>query len=110
MLVKNNKISKKNDFDYIFKNGKSAKSVFFILKFIQNSLKANRFAFMVSKKVSPKAVIRNKVRRRLSESVKEFKKETEKGMDVIFVALPAIKEKSFAEIKEETAKLLKKII
>jgi ribonuclease P protein component len=110
MLIKGTRLSKKNDFDTIFKKGKSVKSSFLILKFLQNGLKINRFAFMVSKKVSLKAVVRNKIRRRLSESVRDFRKETEAGVDVIFVTLPTIKEKRFIEIKEEVNNLLTKII
>jgi len=110
MLVENNRISKKKDFDNIFKNGKSARGAFLILKFLQNNLKINRFAFVVSKKVSPKAVVRNKIRRRLSESIKEFNNQSEGGVDIIFVALPKIKDKNFSEIKEETNNLLSKII
>lgn len=108
MSNKTNKISKKKDFDNIFKKGKSAKGVFLILRFIKNDLETNRFAFIVSKKVSLKAVIRNKIRRRLSESIKEFKKISGKGIDAVFVALPKIKDKSFLEIKEEINILLSK--
>jgi len=110
MLVKNSRISKKKEFDDIFKKGKSTRGTFFILKFLKNDLKLNRFAFMVSKKISLKAVVRNKIRRRLSEAVKEFRTESDKGVDVVFLTLPAIKDKSFSEIKTETDKFLEKII
>jgi len=108
MLVKNGKISKKRDFDNIFKKGKSASGAFLILKFIKNNLEINRFAFIVSKKVSPKAVVRNKIRRRLSETTKKFKNGAT-GLDIIFLVLPTAREKSFLETKEEAIKLLNKI-
>jgi len=107
MLAKVTKISKKRDFDIIFKKGKSANGVFLILKFAKNNLKVNRFAFIVSKKVSQKAVIRNKIRRRLFESVKEVKGGVE-NLDFVFIALPKTKDKNFSEIKTEVKKLLSK--
>ena len=107
MLAKVTKIGKKKDFDVIFKKGKSANGVFLILKFVKNNLKTNRFAFIVSKKVSPKAVVRNKIRRRLFESVKEIKGGLE-SLDFIFIALPKIKDKNFSEVKTEVEKLLSK--
>jgi ribonuclease P protein component len=69
-----------------------------------------RFGFIVSQKVSKKAVIRNRVKRRFRSAVQEElgcgknpKNSTkcfQKSMDVVLIALPAAKEKSFAEIHE----------
>ena len=110
MLVKKNRLNKKRDFDNIFKNGKSTKGLFLVLRFIKNKLEFNRYAFIVSKKVSQKAVIRNKVRRRLLESVKKNEEKLKKGLDIIFIALPTVKDKNFLQIKEEVDSLLSKII
>jgi ribonuclease P protein component len=107
MTARSNTISKKKDFDIIFKKGKSAGGVFLVLKFIKNNLEINRFAFIVSKKVSLRAVVRNKIRRRLSESVKAFK-DGKNGLDIVFIALPKIKDKNFFEINGEVHKLLEK--
>jgi ribonuclease P protein component len=108
MVIKNNRISKKKDFDYIFKKGKNISGVLLILKFIKNNLGNNRFAFIINKKVSSKAIVRNKIRRRISETVKIFK-NNENGLDIVFIALPAIRDKNFIEIKEEVNTLLSKI-
>jgi ribonuclease P protein component len=107
MSDKSNKLYKKKDFDIIFKKGKSFNGTFIVLKFIKNNLGVNRFAFIVSKKVSLKAVVRNKIRRRLSESVKEFKNKLD-GLDLVFIALPKITSKNFSEINEEVKLLLDK--
>jgi len=107
MPVKKNRINKKKDFEKIFKNGKSAKGSFLVLKFLPNAVGVNRFAFIVSKKVSAKSVVRNKIRRRLSESVKDYIEEKD-STDFVFIALPKIKEKNFWDIKTEVNVLLKK--
>lgn len=109
MAKKNIKISKKKDFDNIFKKGKLSKGSFLILRFLKNNENIIRFAIIVSKKVSLKAVNRNKIRRRMSEAIKKYK-ETPIGMDIVFIVLPQAKGKSFLEIKEEVGALLNKMI
>jgi ribonuclease P protein component len=100
MLPKINRIRKKKDFELIFKNSKSFRNSIFILKAAKNDLGLNRFGFVVSKKISNKATIRNKIKRRLSEAVKNAAIKTENGTDTVFVALSGIEKKQFSEIKE----------
>lgn len=112
MLSNQNRIKKKKDFDITFKNSKSFKNNFFIFKVAKNNLKINRFGFVISSKVSKKAVIRNKIKRRLSEIIKvEFKntsleKKANQGMDLVIIVLPGLENKNFSEIKENIKKLL----
>jgi ribonuclease P protein component len=80
-----------------------------LLKFVKNDVEVLRKAFLVSKKVSSKAVARNKIRRRLQESLKLFGQDKLKGLDIVFVALPKTKEKNFFQINEELTGLLKKL-
>jgi len=109
MKDKAGRINKKRDFDNIFKNGKSKKGSFLLLKFAKNDFEILRKAFLVSKKVSSKAVTRNKIRRRLQESLRLFSQDKLKGLDIVLVALPQIREKNFSQINEELTGLLKKI-
>lgn len=106
MLAKINRIKKNKDFAAIFKNAKSVKTSIFILKIRKNDLGLNRFGFVVSQKVSKKAVLRNKVRRRLSEAVKSRSGDIKKGYDVVFIALSGIEKKNYKEIKEAVNKCL----
>lgn len=103
-----NRIKKKKDFDLIFKKGASFKNSFLILRVIKNNLDQTRFGFVVSQKVSKKAVVRNKIRRRLSEVIKNGFKNTKTGIDIIFISLPGIDKKEFSEIKEAVRDLLAK--
>jgi ribonuclease P protein component len=99
-LPKINRIKKKKDFEIIFKNSKSFKNNLFIFKIVKNSLGLNRFGFVVSSKVSKKAVVRNKLKRRLSGIIKAEEKNIKPGADLIIIALPGSGEKNFSEIKE----------
>ena len=106
MLPQANRIKKKKDFETIFKNAKSFRNNLFIFKIVRNSLDFSRFGFVVSQKVSKNATTRNKVRRRLAESIKAEMDKIEKGLDFIIIALPGIEKKDFCEIKENVKKIL----
>lgn len=108
MLPQKNRLRKKKEIDNVFKNGKGFKEDFLILKIKKNRLKNSRFAFIVSRKVSKKANVRNKIRRRLRELVKFKIKRTEEGTDVILIAVPGLEEKDFWEVEETVNKLFNK--
>ena len=58
---------------------------------------------MVSQKVSKRAVVRNKVRRRLSEAIKAEERNIKNGTDLVVIALSGIDKKEFSEIKESVS-------
>lgn len=100
MLAKINRIKKKKDFEIIFKNSKSFKTSLFIFRIMKNSLGISRFGFVVSKKLSKSAVVRNKVRRRLSEAIKAEINNIKPETDLVIIALPGVEKKEFSEVKE----------
>jgi len=108
MLSKINRIKKKKDFETIFKKGASFKNSLLILRVQKNNLSESRFGFIVSLKVSKKAVARNKVRRRLSEIIRVEFKNIKSGLDMVFISLSGIEKKEFSEIKEAVNNLLSK--
>jgi ribonuclease P protein component len=108
MLPKINRLKKKKEIENIFKKGKTAGDGFLTLKILQNNSNISRFAFVVSKKVSTKAVVRNKVRRRLSATIENNFQIIKKGFDVVLVALPSLKNEDFIIIKKRTENLLTK--
>jgi ribonuclease P protein component len=100
MLPKINRIKKKKDFEIIFKNSKSFKTNLFIFRIMKNNLGQSRFGFVVSQKVSKKAVIRNKVRRRLTEIIKSKIENIKTDINLVVIALPGIEKKEFSDLKE----------
>ena len=62
-LPKKNRLKKKKDFEEVFKKGKAVRGNFLFVRYLKNSLQFPRFAFVVSSKVSKKAVARNRIRR-----------------------------------------------
>lgn len=108
MLPKANRLKKKKDIENVFKNGTGFKEDFLILKVVKNNLKNSRFAFIVSQKVSKKATLRNKIRRRLSELVRRRLPTVPLGIDMVLVAVSGLEEKDFWEIEESLNKLFNK--
>lgn len=108
MLKKENRLRKQKDFDKIFGSGTFFSQGFLSLKLAPNSLSSSRFAFIVSNKISKKAVSRNRIRRLLRESVRLSWDQIKPGFDVAVMARADISEKSFEEVNEVVDSLLKK--
>ena len=69
---------------------------------------SKKFGFVISKKISKKAVDRNKIKRRLTEVIKKYLNDFEKGIRIVFLAKKEILGKNIREIEEEIKKCLKK--
>ena len=108
MLAKINRLRKNKDIQKVFEKGRILKQDLLILKILYNDLDESRFAFIASKKFSKKAVIRNKIKRKLREAVYFNLKKIQKGVDVVAIASPGLEIKDFKEIKEIVSKLFKK--
>ncbi len=108
MLSKANRLGNKKDIERVFKKGKGFKEDFLILKIVKNNLDRTRFTFIVSKKISTKASLRNKIRRKLSELVRIKLKMIKKGTDNIIIASPGLEKKDFWEIEEIINQLFRK--
>jgi len=107
MLKKQNRLKNKKDFDEIFKRGKSFGSKILFLKIKDNKLNYNRFGFIVSQKVAKKAVVRNKIKRRLREIIRKENEKIKPGWDIVLIALPGIEKEEFTSLKEQINYLIK---
>ncbi len=108
MLPKINRLTRKKDFDLVFKNGESVKNDFLICKALKNQLPESRFGFVVSKKISNKATVRNLVKRRLRKAVLCELGKIKKSIDIVIIALPGAGKKEFSEIQEAVTGVFKK--
>jgi len=106
MLKKENRLTKKNDFERVYKKGRGLKADSLFLKILENDKNIARIGIVVSKKVSKKAVERNKIKRRIREITRKM--DLKSGFDIIIVTYPNIKEKDFNQIKDEIIYLFKK--
>jgi len=109
MLPKENRLKKKKDFERTFEKGYNVKGDTIYLKVLKTEEPFSRIGFIVSKKVSLKAVERNKIKRRMRDSVKRILNTIGNNLDIIVTALPKIKKSKFEDIKEDITKTFEKI-
>jgi len=107
-LNKKNRLKKKKDFEIVFKKGKAIKGNFLFAKYFRNSLEFPRIAFVVSLKISKKAVIRNRIRRIISEIVSRNLKKIQ-SVDIIMIADRRILGAPRDEIIRDTEAIIKNI-
>ena len=105
MLPKENRLKKKKEFEAIFENGRTIKGKNIIVKYLGNGLEYTKVGFIVSKKVFKKAVERNRIKRQLREAVKST--DLKRGLSIIIIALPTIKDVPYVEIESDIKKTLK---
>ena len=108
MSPKLNRLKNKKDFKKVLRRGKGLREDFLILKFVKNNLPQTRIGFIVGIKVSKRATLRNKVRRRLRELVKKEIDNLKNELDIVLIAQPGLENKDFWEIEEILNKLFKK--
>lgn len=109
MISKAERIAKKNDFDLIFKKGLKIKEGLILLRVLPNKLNFSRFAVIVSLKVSKKAVLRNKIRRKIFNLLRQNADKVVKGLDIVFIVLPGFKEEYLDKIGQTMENIFKKI-
>ncbi len=110
MALQNNRLQKRKDIDLVFKKGKTFKEGLLLLKVLETDLSASRFAFVISQKVSKKANIRNKLRRRLKDiSQKLLKEKKDRSRDILMIILPGLEKKEYKELESMVKKTFEKL-
>lgn len=108
VLPEQNRLKKKKDFERINKQGRVISGDFLVLKKLKNDMNHSRIGLVVPLKISKKAVVRNKAKRRLREIIRENLDEMKPGYDLVFFTRKGIEEKDFNEINLELKTLFKK--
>ncbi len=102
--ARDRRLRKRSDFLELRKRGSSRSHPLLVLRSVSNGIDSSRIAVAVSRRVSPKAVIRNRVRRRLKESVRQM--PVKAGWDLLFTARPAAAKTGFTDLSEAARRLL----
>jgi ribonuclease P protein component len=108
MLPKNNRLKKEKDFEIILRSGRGTKEGLLLLKETENNTKQTRFGISISKKISKKATLRNKIRRRITSLLKFELPFIKEGKDILLIALPGLEKKDFSGIKDNIGKIFGK--
>jgi len=104
MLKKQNRLSR------ILKTNKGNiySSPFFNIKIYEGEGEAVRFGFVVSKKISTKAVVRNKTKRALRDAAEKFILKINSKKDIIIYSKKEIDFKQKEDVLESMADIFKK--
>jgi len=117
MLNTTNRLTKKQDIQFVFKKGRWQDAPFLTIKFLASQGPAphhaaqdpaSRFCFSVSNKVSKLATKRNLIKRRLRHIIRELLPQIKNGYDVVVVAKPEIIKMSYQIIKQTLEQTLRR--
>lgn len=107
MIQKKHRLTKNKHFQYIYRKGESKQTKTLSLVFVKTKFKDFKVGFSVSKKIG-KAVVRNKVKRRMREAFNLLCENISNKYNYIFVAKSGIENLDFYGIKTEMENILKK--
>jgi ribonuclease P protein component len=107
MLPKKFRLHADNDIKRLVRGGKTFFLPQLTLKYQTNDQNALRLGFVVSTKVDKKAVVRNKVKRRMREALRSELGKIKNGHDLLFIAKKSCIELSLVDLKKQIQFALK---
>ena len=88
MLAAAHRLKKAKDFQRVFNKGRGVREDGLFFKVQKGKEGPSRLGIVVSKKVSKKAVVRNRIRRVIQEQARSQMGEVRDGIDGVIVVLP----------------------
>lgn len=105
MLSKKLRMKSNNQFNYIFKKGKTLKNNKLLIFYSQNKTNTPKFGIVVSKKIG-NSVIRNKTKRLIREVIRKNILKFKSSYNYIFVARQGVENLNFNQINEIILKII----
>ncbi len=107
MLASENRLKARLDFAKVKKAGELVAGKNLSLAYLKRGEETpTRVGFVVSTKISKRAVVRNRIKRLLRKEMRERVGMIKKGYDLVFLVRPAILQASEAEIAGEVEGVL----
>ena len=97
-MKKFNSLKKNSDFKLVFGERKSVGNKYLVMYIKDNNLESNRVGIQVSKKVG-NSVVRHRITRLIRESARLNMEKFRQGLDIVIVAKPSAKGRSYQEIE-----------
>ena len=98
-------LTRDRQFQLVYNSGRSWAGREIVIRALPNGLDLTRYGFAVGKRVG-KAVVRNRVKRRLREIVRQ--KPLRAGWDIIFIARSPAAQADFTSLEKSVTSLLLK--
>ncbi len=93
------------EFERVYRNGERRSSRLFTLHYLPNGLECSRFGMSVGRALGG-AVVRNRIRRRVREVLRQRRQEISSGWDIILHPRGTAATANFAELATELVSLL----
>ena len=107
MLRKENRLSQRSDILRVKEEGKLINaSLLSLLVYKNKDKELKRFGVIVSKKISKRAVDRNKIKRLIMEALRINLDKIEGGSEILFLVRKNILGKKYDEVEKEIKKVL----
>ena len=111
-MHKSESLKKNQDFQKVYKNGTSKGNRFLVMyvlknRYMKNRYMKNRLGISVSKKVG-NSVVRHRLTRLIRESYRLNEMEFDNSLDIVVVARPQAKDRSYQEIESALMHLAEK--
>lgn len=109
MLKRINRLTRKRDFDNVYRHGSRLAGNYVVLRTVNNHKTTFRVGIAVPTKVNKLATIRNRHKRHIRETIKEIIARLPTGWDVIIVVNRGVKERQeWSKFREEIRTLFRK--
>ena len=105
-MIFSESLKKNNDFQNVYKNGKSYANKYLVMYVLENNTNKNRLGISASKKVG-NSVVRHRFARLVRESYRLHENIFNSGLDIVVVARKSAASVGYAEIEEALLHLSK---
>ena len=106
-MKKSESLKKNKDFQIVYQQGTSQANRYLVMYVLKNQYMKNRLGISVSKKVG-NSVVRHRVTRLIRESYRLNELLFKNSLDIVVIARPSAKEKSYQEIESALLHLARK--
>ena len=106
-MIRSESLKKNQDFKVVYQNGTSYANRLLVMYVLKNQHMKNRLGISVSKKVG-NSVVRHRLTRLIRESYRLHEAEFDDSLDIVVVARPLAKDKSYQEIESALMHLAEK--
>jgi len=105
-MIFSESLRKNQQFQFVYKNGKSLANKYLVMYVKENGLGKNRIGISVSKKVG-NSIVRHRVKRLVRESYRLHESIFNSGLDMVIVARSGAAEVGYYEIESSLLHLCK---
>lgn len=106
MLKRSYRLRKDRDFQKLYRTGRRYTTDHFVIYYLPSSFEYTQVGFVVSKKVSKSAVVRNKLRRRATAIIEEYYPNFSQTLTIIVLIRKDFSLISPAELQKEMNRLI----